>query len=158
MRYLHHQIGQRWTKGDSFLFKPGGEALAGGQHPDGRAKRLAIDSPTAFACVLSAIQLPSGIASATSGQWVLGYRLVDQLCGHTIDIGTAEPFTGARRSVTVIAGDAMSPDGRATALCTCGAGARPELASSKHLAARFVIEAAGALRTVETGRFREFLT
>lgn len=146
------------TKGiDNFLFELGGEVLAQGQHPDGRSWRIAIDTPPTFANVPPAIRLPSGTAVATSGQWVQGYRLADRLYGHIIDTGTAEPVTGALRSVTVVADDAMSADGWATALCACGAEAGPELAASNGLAALFLIAAAGAVRTVETEPFREFL-
>lgn len=143
---------------DNYLFELGGEVLARGNHPEGRAWRVAVHVPAYSSGVPPAVQLPSGSAVATSGQWVQGYRLDDRLYGHIIDTATAEPVAGALRSVTVVADDAMSADGWATALCAAGADAGPDLARSQDLAALFLIETAGgALRATETGPFHELL-
>jgi thiamine biosynthesis lipoprotein len=72
----------------------------------------------------------------------------------TIDTRTAE-LVSVLRSVTVVASDAMSADGWATALCAVGAGEGPDLARSKSLAALFLIETKGTLRTVITGPLHE---
>ena len=142
---------------ESFLFELGGEVLARGLHPDGRAWRVAVDTPDSFTGARPAIRLPPGAAVATSGQWVQGYQLADRLYGHIIDPTTAQPVAGALRSVTVVAGNAMSADGWATALCAAGSEAGPDLARSQGLAALFLIETAGVLRTVATSPLRELL-
>lgn len=141
---------------DSFLFELGGEVLARGRHPDGRAWRVAVDIPAMVPGGPPAIRLPSGAAVATSGQAAQGYRLGDRLYGHIIDTGTAEPASGTLRSVSVVAEDAMSADAWSTALFAAGAKAGPSLARSKGLAALFLIEDAGTPRTIETAPLRQF--
>ncbi|MDJ1006185.1 MAG: FAD:protein FMN transferase [Paracoccaceae bacterium] len=142
---------------DDFLFELGGEFIARGRHPGGRNWRLTIETPDAVAGPAPALRLPAGTAVATSGLWTQSFRLADRLYSHIIDTDTAAPVAGALRSVTVLAGDAMTADGWATALCAAGAEAGPALAASMDLAALFLIEEAGALRRVETGPIRDLL-
>ncbi|MEJ6394596.1 FAD:protein FMN transferase [Gymnodinialimonas sp. 2305UL16-5] len=141
----------------SFLLEVGGEFIARGQHPNARDWRVAIDTPDASVGASPTIRLPSGAAVATSGLWTQSYRLDDRLYSHIIHTGTAAPVSGALRSVTVVAENAMSADGWATALCAAGAEAGPDLATSMNLAAFFLIEDGGVLRSVETGPIHEVL-
>ena len=142
---------------DSFLFELGGEILARGEHPDGRDWHVAVDTPGMLTDSSPAIRLPSGSAVATSGLWMQSYQLTGRLYGHIIDTGTTEPVSDALRSVTVVADDAMSADGWATALCAAGEQAGPALARSLGIAALFLIEDGDALRYVKTGKMHEML-
>ena len=141
----------------SFLFELGGEILARGQHPDGRDWRVAVDVPEDLADPPPALTLPPGAAVATSGTWRQSYRLTGRLYGHIIDTGTAEPVSDALRSVTVVAGDAMSADGWATALCAAGAQAGPALAAALDLPALFLFEDERRFRTRATGQIDRML-
>ena len=59
--------------------------------------------------------------------------------------------------MTVVAADAMTADGWATALCAAGDTAGPDLAASQNIAAVFLIEQEDALRIVRTGQIAQFI-
>jgi thiamine biosynthesis lipoprotein len=101
--------------------------------------------------------LPTGAAVATSGVWTQSYALAGRVYSHIIDTRTGSPISGALRSVTVLSDDALTADGWATALCSAGAEAGPDLSSSLGLAALFLIENGGVLRRIQTGPIDEFL-
>ena len=140
---------------DNFLFELGGEFRAVGRHPDERNWRVVIETPDWTPEPPMTLDLPSGVAVATSGVWAQSYDLNGRLYSHIIDTGTGLPVSGALRSVTVVAADAMTADGWATALCAAGAKAGPESATVQGLAAVFQIELEGELRRVKTGAIRQ---
>jgi thiamine biosynthesis lipoprotein len=136
-----------------FLFELGGEFLAQGRHPAGRDWRVGVEGPAPA----PALRLPGGAAVATSGVWQQSYNLNGRLYSHIIDPRTDEPMAGALRSVTVVAPDAMTADGWATALCAAGAEAGPDLAATQGVAALFLVETGAGLRRIETGPIQEFV-
>ncbi len=103
------------------------------------------------------LTLPDGAAVATSGVWQQGYDLEGRRYSHIIDPGAGVPVDGTLGSVTVVAEDAMTADGWATALCAAGAAAGPALAEARGLAALFQIRSGDRLRRVETGPIRHFV-
>ena len=141
----------------AFLFELGGEFIALGDHPDGRAWRVAVEHPLAGQPPPVALRLPGGMAAATSGLAVQSYLLDGRLYGHIIDPAAGVPATGALGSVTVAAPDAMTADGWATALFAAGAEDGPEMARAAGLAALFLSVEGGSLRRVVTGPMAELI-
>ncbi|WP_342071476.1 FAD:protein FMN transferase [Yoonia algicola] len=142
---------------DSLLIDLGGELYALGHHPDGRDWHVAIEAPSPMFASPAALRLPAGAAVATSGTRAQSYELNGRIYSHIMDPATRAPAAGALRSVTVVAADAMTADGWATALCAAGHRAGPDLATSQDIAAVFLIERDGGLRTVRTGQIAQFI-
>ncbi len=133
------------------LIDLGGELRALGRHPGGRRWQVAVEDPRAPAEAAAALALPEGRAVATSGLSHQSYRLAGQEYGHIVDPLTGTPARGALRSVSVMAGDAMTADGWATALFAAGAEGGPVLARERGLSALFLLAQGDALVPVTTG-------
>ncbi len=142
---------------EGFLFDLGGEFVARGRHPQGRDWRVAVETPPWAGAEAVVLTLPDGAAVATSGVWQQGYDLEGRRYSHIIDPGAGMPVDGTLGSVTVVAEDAMTADGWATALCAAGAATGPALAEARGLAALFQIRSGDRLRRVETGPIRHFV-
>lgn len=139
----------------AFLLEVGGEFLAHGAHPDGRDWRVAVEVPEGAA--VPVLRLPAGACVATSGTWAQSYRRDGRTYSHIIDGADARPVTGALRSVTVLAPDAMRADAWATALCAAGDSAGPDLAAARGIPALFLLETGGRLRQRVSPAMREHL-
>lgn len=158
-RALDRAIAVARTRGiDNLLFDIGGELRALGRHPDGRDWRVAVAHPEGALSPAAVIHLPAGMAVATSGLGAQSYALRGRLWGHIIDPSTAEPVDGALRSVTVLASDAMSADGWATALFAAGDAVGPELARDNNIDALFLYSTGASLRRVTTGAITDVVT
>jgi thiamine biosynthesis lipoprotein len=142
---------------DNLLIDLGGELYAQGRHPAGRDWHVAIEAPLPMQSAPAVLRLPTGAAVATSGTRAQSYQLNGRTYSHIIDPLTRAPAAGGLRSVTVVAPDAMTADGWATALCAAGASAGPDLATTQDIAALFLIEQDGALRAVRTGQISQFI-
>ena len=94
------------------LLDVGGELLAIGQHPAGRDWRVAVEAPLHGQRAPMRLRLPDGMAVATSGTRAQSYWLNDTFYSHII--GRETQAQSRARSVTVLAGDAMTADGWAT--------------------------------------------
>lgn len=141
----------------NMLFELGGEFVALGQHPDGRDWHLAVQAPVPGHPAPAVLAVPPGSAVATSGSRAQSYRLGPHRYGHIIDPETGAPVQGTLRSVTVVAEDAMTADGWATALFAAGDGDGPTLARARDIAALFLFEEGATLRQVRTGFINEIL-
>lgn len=141
---------------DDALIDIGGELAGLGRHPSGRAWQVAVEDPLegGTAGVLSLTDL----AVATSGVTAQSYGVSGPDYGHIIDPATGAPARGALRSVSVLAGDAMTADGWATALFAAGAVEGPKLAQGSGLSALFLSEIGGRLDAHMTGEFERHLT
>lgn len=140
----------------AFLLDLGGELLARGHHPSGRPWQVAIEDPRPEAGGIAAVVGLQG-AIATSGTRAQSYDLGGQRHGHVIDPRRARPASGRLASVSVLADEAMTADGWATALAAAGTDG-PALARSRDLAALFLFdEGAGGLRQEITGGFARHL-
>lgn len=142
---------------DDLLIDLGGELRAMGRHPDGRDWRVAVEAPLPLFSAPAALRLPAGLAVATSGTRAQSYTLNGRRYSHIIDPATSEPAEGGLRSVTVVASDAMTADGWATALCAAGDTAGPDLAQTQNIAALFLMEHQGSVRQVRTGQIADLL-
>lgn len=128
MRHLR-QLGLR-----NVLFDLGGELAALGTHPSGRSWQVAVEGTEP----VRALRLTPDRAVATSGIAAQSYRLGAHSYGHIIDPRHAAPAQGRLRAVSVVAGNAMTADGWATALFAAGDRLGPEMAADLGLAALFL--------------------
>src|SRR5690606_31004914 len=99
----------------------GGEIAAFGLHPDGRNWRVAVEDPRPARTGAAEVVQLEDRAIATSGDKVNGFTLAARRYSHIIDPATAAPVETATASVSVIAADAATADGWATALMAAGA-------------------------------------
>lgn len=141
---------------DDFVIDLGGEIAVRGQHPSGRAWRIAVEDPRQGQRDPAEIIVLAGQAIATSGDKVNGYTLGTRRYSHIIDPSTEEPVQGAAASVSVIADDALLADGWATALVSAGS-AGVALAQRNKLDALFLFNEGSRIRRVAVGRFNEHL-
>lgn len=132
----------------AFLVDLGGELAARGRHPSGRIWTVGVEAPHGLAAKLRL----DGRAIATSGDLAQGYDLGGRRYGHIIAPETAEPVASAVASVTVLAADAMTADGWATALFAAGREG-PALARAQGLAALFQTRGGGHEATGDFARW-----
>ena len=142
----------------NLLLDLGGELGALGRHPAGRDWQVAVEHPVPGQPAPAILRLPAGMAVATSGLSAQSYRLGGRIWSHIVDPATASPVQGHLRAVTVLAADAMTADGWATALFAAGDVNGPILARDRGIAALFLFEEGPALRRVETGGIGARLT
>lgn len=135
----------------NLLLDLGGELRALGPHPEGRDWHVAVEPPAPGHPVPAILHLPEGMAVATSGLGAQSYVLNGRAWGHIMNPANAQPVDGKLRSVTVLADDAMTADGWATALFAAGDASGPALARKHDIAALFVFVDAQALRQLRTG-------
>ncbi len=138
-----------------FLIDLGGELLARGQHPEGRAWQVAVEDPRPDAPGLAGVLALTG-AVATSGLKAQSYTLDGARYGHIIDPATGAPVATGLLSVSVLGASAMQADGWATALFAAGAEG-PALARRAGLDALFLSAGAGGLDRQTTGAFAQHL-
>ncbi len=139
------------------LLDLGGELSALGRHPLGRDWQVAVEDPVRPQFAAAMLHLPDGMAVATSGLSQQSYSVGARLWGHIIDPATATPVQGRLRSVTVLAPDAMTADGWATALFAAGDDVGPALARDRDIAALFLFQDEPDLRRIETGGIKDVL-
>lgn len=138
---------------EDFLIDIGGELLAGGRHPEGRAWRAGIEDPRPEATGL-ALALPLDGAIATSGIKTQSYLLGSRRYSHIIDPRSMAPArTAGLLSVSVLAPGAMLADAWSTALMAAGPRRGPELAEVAGIDALFLFDGPAGLRHRTTGRF-----
>lgn len=140
-----------------FLFEIGGEFVASGQHPDGRDWRVAVEAPAPFDPGMMALRLPPGAAVATSGTRAQSYDLNGRLYSHIIAPPEGRATFDGHRSVTVIAPDAMTADGWATALCAAGEEAGPDLAASLGIMALFQFDKGEGRQIIRSGGLSDLI-
>lgn len=136
---------------DDLLFDLGGELRALGQHPSGRAWHVAVQHPLYDQAALAVFRLSEGQATATSGLRTQSYILDGRTYGHIIDPKVMSPADAGLLSVTVLADDAMTADGWATALFAAGPETGPDLARRNDLSALFLVQDGTDIAQVLTG-------
>lgn len=138
----------------NFVVDLGGEIAARGRHPSGRRWQVAIEDPRPEQSGAVEIVVLGDWAIATSGDRINAFSLGARRFSHIIDPYTAEPVAATTASVSVIAGDAMTADGWATALMAAGEEG-PMLAERNGLDAMFLFRDGhgGGLKRVSTHCF-----
>lgn len=141
---------------EDFLIAISGELLSSGRHPEGRPWQVAVEDPRIEADGAFAVLELDNAAIATSGLRAQSYDLGETRYSHIIDPYRGRPVEGAIASVSVIAPDAMTADGWATALTAAGAEG-PALAKSRGIAALFLFHDGTGLRNESVNGFHRFL-
>lgn len=132
----------------------GGEVLALGRHPEGRAWRVAIEVPGAG--LVQALQL-SDQSIATSGDRPQGYAVGNRRYGHIIDPRGGLSATGDLASVSVIGQSAMRADAFATALFAAGTEQAIEIGNELDLSTVLLVRDGAGLKTLTTGQAQRWL-
>lgn len=113
------------------LVEIGGELAGAGLRPDGDPWWVDLECPTATQVHVAPLRIAlHGLAVATSGSYVRG--------DHTLDPRTGRPVDNGCISVSVVAKNAMSADGWASALTVLGHATGIALADRIGLAARII--------------------
>ncbi|MBA4015581.1 MAG: FAD:protein FMN transferase ApbE [Pirellula sp.] len=119
------------------LVELGGEFRAFGRRGDGRPWRVGIEDPRRPASLYAVVDLVDG-ALATSGDYRQALVYEGVRYAHLLDPRTGSPITHSGTAVSVLADDALTADGWATALMILGPDAGRKLAEQRGLAASFV--------------------
>ncbi len=108
---------------DDFMVEIGGEVVARGKNPEGKAWRVGVNRPTIAdgeAGTIEEVLQITDAGLATSGNY-RNYRIVDgKRIAHTIDPVTGYPVQHSLLSATVLAPDCMTADAYATAFMVMG--------------------------------------
>lgn len=121
-----------------FLVDIGGEIRTRGANPAGRRWRVAVERPHRGARAVHTVLTPGDNAVATSGDYRNFRERDGRRWSHIIDPRSGRPVGHATASVTVVAADAMTADGLATALLVLGADAGLRFAREHGVAAYFI--------------------
>lgn len=121
-----------------FLVDIGGEIRTRGAGPAGRPWRVAVERPRRGARAVHTVLTPGDNAVATSGDYRNFRERGGRRWSHIIDPRSGRPVGHATASVTVVAADAMTADGLATALLVLGADAGLRFAREHGVAAYFI--------------------
>ncbi|MBB4052143.1 thiamine biosynthesis lipoprotein [Devosia subaequoris] len=136
---------------NDYLLDLGGEVIAHGRHPEGRAWQVGVELPGTgdFAHILRL----DGHAIATSGNSRQGYALSGKTYGHIVSPATGRAADASLASVSVLGHDPAMADGWATALAAAGVEKGVALAEQLGLAALFLMYKGDRLHSVFTGDF-----
>lgn len=135
--YAVDRVADRLTAlgAEHYLVDIGGEVKVLGQNASGNAWRLAIEKPEqGLGSVQQVVNLPSGSAIATSGDYRNFFEYQGVRYSHTIDPNTGYPVRHSLTSVSVIASDAALADAWATAFNVMGPEQAKALAEARGLA------------------------
>lgn len=139
------------------LLEMGGEVLALGTHPSGRAWQVAIEQPGAQGFAVHRIIAPRGLALATSGHAPQGYNGPRASTSHLINPATKRPAAGPLAAVSVLAASGQRADALATALTVLGPEHGPALARRLGIAALFLTRRADGLDETMTAAFADHI-
>jgi len=126
---------------ESALIELGGEFRGLGHKANGEPWRIGIENPREAGACYATVQLQDH-ALSTSGNYREPIEHQGRHYGHILDARRGEPVQHDLLSVSVIATDATTADGWATALLALGPLDGPALAEKHDIAASFVIKAA----------------
>jgi len=141
----------------SAVLELGGEVLAIGSHPSGRAWQAAIGRPGADPLAVQRIVSPGSLALATSGHLPQGHAGPRGTVSHLIDPDTAKPASGPLVAVSVLAATGCRADALATALTVLGSVDGPALARRLTIPALFLTRNADGFDEIMTAGFADHI-
>ena len=121
------------------MVEVGGEVRATGLNREGRAWRIAIESPSVGSRRIHRVVELADLAIATSGDYRNFYEVEGRRYSHIIDPETAEPVTHRTASVSVIHPECAAADAYATALLVMGAEHGLDWARARNLPVSFLV-------------------
>lgn len=124
----------------SFLVEVGGEIRARGLKPNGKAWRIAIESPNGEQRDVHSVVDITDLAVATSGDYRNYFEKDGQRFSHTIDPKTGSPITHNLASVTVIGATAAEVDALATAFSVLGPDQAMQYATAYNVAIYLIVK------------------
>lgn len=133
---------------ESFLMEIGGEFVGRGLRPDGQPWRVELQLAGDGCQPADVMVALTGMAVATSGDFVRTRQLGGKSISHLLDGRTGEPMDGSLSGVSVMDVSCMSADAWATALFALGPVAGLELANEQGLAAVFAVRQGSDTRLV----------
>ena len=133
------------------LVELGGEFRAIGHKSEGQPWKIGIENPFKPTSLYATASLRNA-ALATSGNYRQVIEYNGRRYGHILDARTGEPVEHDLIAVSVLAIDATTADGWATALMTLGSSEGMALAEKKELAASFALRAGHELQIKLTTR------
>ncbi len=136
-----------------FMVEIGGEVVARGTRPDGRAWQIGIEQPDPGRRELRRVIALHNLAMATSGDYRNYFEADGQRYSHTLNPLTARPINHNLASVSVLAETCMEADAWATALLVLGPGAGLDKARAAGIAALFIVREADGWRSFESPAF-----
>lgn len=137
------------------LVDVGGELLARGQGPEGRAWRIGVERPDPSGRMVHRIVAVTDTAVATSGDYRNFREAAGRRYGHILDPRTGRPAESRVASATVLHRSAMLADAFATALLVLGEKDGMALAEREGLAALLILRDDGErLSEAASSRFR----
>ncbi len=137
--------------GLDFLVELGGEIIARGRHPSGRAWRVGIERPGSDQ--LQRVIEPGDRALATSGDAAQGYLVGARQYAHVVDPRSGAPVASGVASVSVLAPTGLAADGLSTAAMVLGPQAARALLAAHGASALFLMRHAGGLEEVAVNGF-----
>lgn len=132
---------------ENFIVDIGGELRVQGRNADGDYWRVAIENPMGDRKPYDVLSLEGG-AVATSGNYRNYFEIGGQRFSHTIDPRTGRPVNHSLALATIVASDAMTADGWATAMIVLGAEEGLAVAEREGLAALLLSEKGDVLEEV----------
>ena len=147
---------------NDFLIEIGGEVVAAGRNPKGKAWTIGIskpaDDPEGKSNELQTAVKASGKGIATSGNYRNFRQENGRKIAHTIDPRTGYPVSHSLLSATVIADDCATADAYATAFMVMGIEKAMEICSSDDSIDAFFIysDNDGTLKTAETAGMKNY--
>lgn len=139
------------------LLELGGEFRSLGRRADGQPWRIGVENPHEPGACYATVALENA-ALSTSGDYRQAIEFQGQRYSHILDARTARPIQHDLIAVSVIANDAITADGWATALLALGPAEGLSLAEEKGLAASFVLRAGRSQHTNADNGIRFRLT
>jgi thiamine biosynthesis lipoprotein len=133
----------------SVLVELGGEFRAVGHKPDGQPWKIGIENPQPPNSLYATAVLKDA-ALATSGNYRQAIEFKGRRYGHILDARTGKPIEHDLVAVSVLASDAMTADGWATALMALGPKDGLALAKQHGLAASFALRIGSELQIQRT--------
>ncbi len=136
-----------------YLIELGGEVLARGRHPSGRAWQIAIEPPFSGIGTAKHLVALEGMAIATSSNTVNAYVIGDRRYSHIIDPWKGEPIQAGAASVSVLTESAMDADAWATALMAMEVDEAISFAQDNGINTLIYARDGNVLRAITTGQF-----
>ncbi len=135
------------------LVHVGGDVKAGGNGPEARGWRVAIEAPTGDRTSSARVVVLRDAAVSTSGAYRNSFVVEGRRYGHIIDPRRGEPVSGALASVSVVHASCATSSAFATALFVLGTEEGYRFATEQRLAGLFYAREGDVVKARETPSF-----
>jgi thiamine biosynthesis lipoprotein len=137
----------------NYIIDIGGDIFARGQNKNKQKWVIGIENPKLDEKLIKEIVNVSNKGVATSGEYKNYFSKDGKKYSHIINPKTGLPITHSTKSVTVIAKNAMSADGWATALIAMGSEMGLKIAEKEKIAVLFIDKINGKFVKIKSTEF-----